>query len=77
VRDEKEHAVVRRELELRHPPLAVLSLRWRRLACGLCPAQGYKNWQNFPKFDENRWNRAGLNLKIAKYCSPFQNFKKG
>jgi hypothetical protein len=35
VRDEKEHAVVRRELELRHPPLAVLSLRWRRLACGL------------------------------------------
>jgi hypothetical protein len=45
VGDEKEDAVVRRELELRHPPLVILSLRWwRRLACVWVGGRG-RRWE--------------------------------
>jgi hypothetical protein len=38
----------------------------RRGGCRWCVDQGYKNRPNFLKFGENRWNRAGPNLKTAK-----------
>jgi hypothetical protein len=41
--------------------------------------QGYKNRLVFPKIAENRWNRTGPNLKIAKnivHCFKFSEKDK-
>jgi hypothetical protein len=42
----------------------------------MCHIQGYKNRPNFPKFGENRRNRAGLNLKTVKILFTVSKFQK-
>jgi hypothetical protein len=37
---------------------------------------GLKNRRNFPKFGENRWNRADLNLKTVEILFIVSKFQK-